>query len=212
MNRFALLLALLPSLAMADDVTIRLAGIDKGTRYELVLGGDGSVVVKPIVVVVVGVTPAPTPTPTPTPTPIPNPTSVAGQVQALTAAAIAAGGDRDTAVTLAGIYGLVAGQVDVGTIKPNQIGPALQYVTDAAVPKTEAEHWKAWRKGIGDLLATRVGTKADAVTALRAIESGLKAAMESSLLATNEAINWEKVLALILPILLALLQRFMNPM
>jgi hypothetical protein len=212
MRILTLLLCCLAATANADDVTIRLTGIARGQSYELVYAADGSVTVKPIVVVVVGA-PAPNPPGTPpAPPPTPPPSTLQGQVQALTATAMKEGGQFTTAATISAAYGLVATQVEAGNVTLAQVGPALKFITDSVVPNAEVAAWTKWRTAVGGLLATRTGTKADAVAALREVEAGLKAAAGATAATSGQAINWQELFRLLLPILLRLLEKFLNPM
>lgn len=208
MYRLALLLALLPALAFAE--VIDTAGAQPGT-YLLTIAADGSATVSgPTKLVRLKDLGGPTNPPPDNP---PPGNTVHARALALTSAALVEGGSHATAAKLAVVYGVVADQVEKGTLTPPNVAPALKALTDAVVPAGEAAIWGKWRIGIGDLLTGRTETKEAAVATLRSVSDGTRAAVNGSAAATGaEAIAWDRLLDLLLPILLKLLEKWLLPM
>lgn len=196
-------------MAVAADPTVKFVNVTPGQSYEFIYHADGTASLKPILTVPVSGTPAPTPNP-PTP-PTPNPT-LAGQVKSLTEQALADGGSSFTASKLAAVYSVVGSQVNTDKLTPAQIGPALKELSDFAVPPTEVAIWKKWRDSVAVLMAGKIDTKAGAVLTLVAVEQGVKAAVDGAAKATGSpAIDWKALFDLLLPILLKLLEKWLNP-
>lgn len=196
----------------AADPTIKFIGITPGQAYEFVYHADGTASLRPILIVAVGVVPTPSPTPTPTPTPAPNPT-LAAQVQTLTRAALLEGGSTSTAISLAGAYSAVSNFVNTDRLPLASVGPALAELSNVVIPAGEVAIWKKWRDGVAALMAGKLDTKASAVATLSAISDGTKAAVDGLAKETGApAIDWGAIIALLLPLLLKLLEKFLLPM
>ncbi len=196
----------------AADPTLKFIGITPGQAYEFVYQADGTATLRPILIVAVGGVPTPSPTPTPTPTPVPNPT-LAAQAQTLTRAAITEGGSVTTASSLAAVYSVVASQVNADKLPLASIGPALRDLSDVVVPVGEKAVWDKWRVGTATLMAGNLNTKSEAVNTLTAISDGTKAAVDGLAKETGApAIDWGAIIALLLPLLLKLLEKWLNPL
>lgn len=199
MKALALLVALLmPSLALADDLTLR--GLERGKAYTVEVAADGSVTVTPTVVKPVGPSPNPTPGPTPIP-PVPSP--LTPRAQAIQAEAVKVG-DPTTAKDLAEVYRTVAKLGEDGTVKDAAtLQKAATFAADTYLGPIKAPAWQKTR----DVLAIQwsqvpVGSPVAAYsTLLREVGSGLDAVdLKKSI--SPETLKW--ILEFLLPLLLKL--------
>jgi hypothetical protein len=197
-------LGCLGSTSYAEEIAVMIDDSKPGA-YLVEVDAAGRVTARPTKMVRPGQSPT-------NPTDPPPPTTLSTHVQQLTSAALVEGGSHSTAASLSVAYSVVANQVDSGGLTLPQVGPALKALCDGLIPQGEAAIWAKWRIGVGDALTTRLGTKADAIAALRAISDGAKSAVNGSAAATGaKAIDWTALFNLLLPILLKLLESFLNP-
>lgn len=193
-----LMFVLLGGSAMADDVTLRITGLTRGQSYELSVGNDGSVAVKPIPTVVVGNPPTPTPTPNPTP-------NLTTRGIAIRDAALKATGDTErdtTAAKLALLYQEIAKKARTNDLNGrDDMEFVLKRGADMVMPNAAAE--KAWQntRDVLTLQWTAVAqvpgmTDEDYAKLLDEAAAGLNASIKQF-----QAIDFKKLLELILQIL-----------
>ena len=169
----ALLLSLAVSPAFAEDISVKITGVERGKSYSLTYNADGSITVVPLQVVTVGGAPSPTPAP--------EPTTLQKQVQQITAAAIAAGGTKTTAAGLSAAYSLVADAVANGSVPPDKAFDATRQATEKILAlQADRDKWTAWRTELSKPLtalrdAGLLATKEQVAAVMREIAAGIDA-------------------------------------
>ena len=152
--RFLLVMALLAAPALADDVTVKLRGIQKGKSYEVKYNQDGSITMLEIREVSVGGGSPPT-NPPPTDPDEPADKELIENIRLLTVKALDQGGTKTTGAALSSVYSLVSKGVRNETIKPAQVRDKISDTIDA-VMTFQADHraWEQWRTWVSEMLAT----------------------------------------------------------
>ena len=141
------------SSALSEDRAVELAGVERGKSYRLTVGLDGSLTLSPLErLAVQGTNPAPQPRPEQ-----PPPTDLRPAVKQITQEALAAGGSKETATALSGVYSLVADGIKDAKIPPAEALRRLKELTNAVMTLVDDDAmWEPWRAAISEALNTSI--------------------------------------------------------
>jgi hypothetical protein len=179
--KYLLVLALVLSVvasAAADEAVVLIDGAQPAS-YLVTVASDGTIRVSAVRVAKPGESPSVKPNASPAP---PAPTPFEQLVTELTRQVMAAGGSKDSAEKLSGVYASVARQVASDAVVPAQAADALRSGSDAALAgAADAAHWGSFRGGLTRALTTlktqgHLETKEQLAAVFQEIARGIAAA------------------------------------